>query len=223
MLFSCTDELPVINKLENLDEIPSITAVNIEMSYTKKGYLQGRLFAKKFQTFDDVAEPHTDFPEGIKIVLYNEEDNKIKAEMVADSAIYYQTKNSWVAMSNVVIKNINGTTLTTETLYGDEKEKKIFTNKLVNITQADGNKTTGKQGFESNTEFTIYKFINSNAEIYLKEEAAENETNNSSKPDNMISKSQNPNQPKKLQKPKNKKLPKHIPKNIKKPKNISKK
>ncbi len=204
VLFSCNEPLPVINKYESLDEIPTITANNVNMTYTKKGYLQGRLLADQFQSFDGSAEPHTDFPKGIKIILYDIE-HKVKAEMQADSAIYYNDKRSWVATGNVIVKNVNGSILTTEKLYGDENEKKIFTNKLVTVTQADGSTNTGKKGFESNTEFTIYKFLDGNALIYVREEFAKDAenppSNNPEEPNQVKAKKTAPKTPTNIKKP----------------------
>jgi hypothetical protein len=38
------------------------------------------------------------------------------------------------------------------------KLKKIYTDKLVNIKDEDGFEITGKGGFESNLDFTVYRF-----------------------------------------------------------------
>ncbi len=210
VLFSCSEAIPVINRFEDLDEIPNITAENVEMSYTEKGFLRGTLTAKVFQTFDNEDEPHTNFPEGIKIVLFNKE-HKIETDMVADSAIYYQSKKSWVATGNVVIKNVNGTVLRTEKLYGDEKEKKIFTDKLVKITKTDGTTIVGRTGFESNTEFTIYKFMDVRGKIFFKDEFK-----NDNDPANNEQKQELPDKTSQQKK----KYKQNLPENIKKPKEL---
>lgn len=207
VLFSCSEVIPVINRFENQDEIPTITATNVEMSYTEKGYLRGVLTAKVFQTFDREEQAHTNFPEGIKIVLYNK-DHHVETDMIADSAIYYQDKRNWEAMGNVVIKNVNGTILETEKLYGDEKEKKIFTDQFVKITKTDGTTIIGKNGFVSNTEFTIYKFMDVRGKIFFNEELEDinnQETSNQQDSNTLI----NAKQP-----------PKLLPENIEKPDKI---
>ncbi len=169
MLFSCSEELPVINQFESVEEIPTVTLENAHITYTENGFTKGKLQAPIIQTFDGAIEPYTDFPEGISIVMYNDQ-NIIETSMTANRAIYYQTKKSWEATGNVVISNIKGDILRTEKLYGDDKEKKIFTNELVKITQADGTTINGESGFESNVAFTIYKFIDVNGRIFFKEE-----------------------------------------------------
>lgn len=60
--------------------------------------------------------------------------------------------------------------LKTEQLFGDEKQQKIFSVKKVTIIEPDSTVIQGKKGFESNTSFTIYKFLDVNGIIQLKEE-----------------------------------------------------
>jgi len=202
MLFSCSEELPIINQFETEEEVPTVTLENVRITYTEKGYNKGILQANLLQTFDGAIEPYYDFPKGISIVMYNEE-NVIETSMTANRAIYYQEKKSWEAIGNVVISNISGDILRTEKLYGDDNEKKIFTNELVKITKSDGTTINGESGFESNIGFTIYKFIDVNGKIFFKDEFNENQ--NDSLP-----------APKKYPKQKPKKL---LPKIKEKPKN----
>ncbi|NJO91983.1 MAG: LPS export ABC transporter periplasmic protein LptC, partial [Chloroflexia bacterium] len=102
MLFSCTEELPVINQFESVEEIPTVTLENAHITYTEKGFNKGKLQAPILQTFEGAVEPYTDFPQGISIVMYNEQ-NIIETSMTANRAIYYQSKKSWEATGNVVI------------------------------------------------------------------------------------------------------------------------
>jgi LPS export ABC transporter protein LptC len=169
MFFSCSEELPVINQFESVEEIPTVTLENAHITYTEKGFIKGKLQAPIMQTFDGAIEPYIDFPNGISIVMYNEQ-SVIETSMTANRAIYYQEKKSWEAIGNVVISNVNGDILKTEKLYGDDNERKIFTNELVKITKADGTNINGESGFESNVAFTIYKFIDVNGRIFFKEE-----------------------------------------------------
>lgn len=195
MLFSCSEELPVINQFESEEEIPTITLEKVRTTYTEKGNIQAKLQANLLQKYDGAVEPYFDFPKGVSIVLYSEE-NIIKTSMTANRLIYYEEKKTWEAIGNVVISNINGDILRTEKLYGDDNEKKIFTNHLVKITKADGTSINGEAGFESNIEFTIYKFIDVNGKIFFRDEFEGDE------PDNNL-----PSQKETKQKP-NKLLPK---------------
>ncbi len=202
VLFSCTDELPVINRFENQDEIPTITGHKVEMTYTEKGFKRGRLQADVFENYDMNQDPYVKFPKGIKITMFNKA-HKIETEMEADSAIYFPDKKKWEATGHVTVKNVNGTILRTEKLYGDENKKQIYTNLLVNITNTDGTLVVGKTGLVSNTEFTIYKFLDMHGRIYISETPNDSTTTSNKKRnvDNTYS-------PKKL--PENMKKPKYL-------------
>lgn len=177
---SCTDKIPMVNRINSKEELPTITIDNLKSTYTENGKIKGKLQAQLAEQFEGIVEPYVDFKKGISIVLYNAE-NKIETSMIADRAIYYQSKKTWEAIGNVVISNINGDILRTEKLYGDEKEKKIFTDEPVQITKSDGTLINGKAGFESNTEFTIYKFIDVSGKIFFREEFnAEDDIENNS-------------------------------------------
>ena len=171
VLSSCSDKIPMINRINSKEELPTISIVNLESTYTEDGKLKGKLLAKTAEQYEGLVEPYVDFKDGLSIVLYDK-DNKIQNSMTADHVIYYQSKKTWEATGNVVITNINGDVFRTQKLYGDDKEKKFFTNELVQITKSDGTVLYAKSGFESNSDFTIYKYIDVRGKIFFKEEFA---------------------------------------------------
>jgi len=168
-VFSCQDEIPMVNRISSKDELPTISIQNLKTTYTEEGKTVGKLQAQLAEQFDGIVEPYVEFKKGISIVLYDDE-NKIKTSMTANKAVYYQNKKTWEATGNVVISNIDGDVLRTEKLYGDDKEKKIFTNQFVQITKSDGTLVKGKSGFESNSDFTIYQFLDVSGNIFFREE-----------------------------------------------------
>ena len=169
ILFSCSDELPKINRISSKEDLPTITVENLKSTFSEDGRIKGILKAKRMEVYDDVVEPHTKFPEGISIVFFDKEGN-LESSMTAKYAIYYDEKQTWEAIGNVVLSNIKGDVLKTEHLYGDEKNKKIYTDQLVRITKANGSIIVADSGFESNTSFTIYKFIDVSGRIAVKNE-----------------------------------------------------
>jgi LPS export ABC transporter protein LptC len=166
---SCSDKIPMINRINSKEELPSVSIENMEATYTEEGRLKGKLMAPLLDKYDGIVEPYVDFKKGISIVLYDK-DNKIENSLTADKAVYYQSKKTWEATGNVVITNMNGDIFRTDKLYGDDKEKKFYTNRLVTITKSDGSVLFAKSGFESNSDFTIYQYIDVRGKIFFKEE-----------------------------------------------------
>ncbi len=169
LFVSCSDELPKINRITSKEDLPTIAIDNMSSTFTENGKIKGILKAKRMEVYDDVVEPNTKFPKGISIVFFDEQGN-LESSMTAKYAIYYDKKQTWEAIGNVVMSNIKGDVLKTEHLYGDEKNKKIYTDQLVRITKANGSVIVADSGFESNTSFTIYKFIDVSGKIAVKDE-----------------------------------------------------
>jgi len=168
-LYSCSQEIPTANRINSKDELPSVSIDNLETTYTEEGRVKFKLMAPLAEQFESVVEPYVDFKKGISIVLYDKE-NKIENSLTADKATYYQSKKTWEATGNVIVTNKEGDIFRTDKLYGDDKEKKIFTNKLVKITKSDGTVLFARSGFESNSEFTIYQYIDVRGKLFLRDE-----------------------------------------------------
>ncbi len=169
ILIACSDELPKINRITSKEDLPSVAIDNIESSFTEEGRLKGILKAKRMEVYDDVVEPYTKFPKGISIVFFDKNGN-LESSMTAKYAIYYDKKQTWEAIGDVVMSNIKGDVLKTNHLYGDEKKQKIYTDELVRITKSNGSVIVADSGFESNSSFTIYKFIDVSGRIAVKDE-----------------------------------------------------
>jgi LPS export ABC transporter protein LptC len=168
IFMSCSKAKPINNKIISKDDLPTLSVENIVRNFTQEGKMKGKMQAPLLQKFDGIVEPYYDFPKGISILLFKED--KIEMSARANRAIYYETKKTWEAIGDVVVSNINGDVLQTQKLYGNYKENKIFTDKFVKITKADGTIIKGEKGFESNSEFTIYQFKDVSGKITFSEE-----------------------------------------------------
>jgi len=169
MLFSCSDDIPKIRRITSKEDLPTPSIDGLKTTFTENGLLKGKMQAKRMEQYDDVVEPNTKFPKGISIVFFDK-SGATESSMTANFAIFYNKKETWEAIGNVVFSNINGDILRTDHLYGDEKEQKIHTDQYVQITSANGNIIKGADGFESNSSFTIYKFFGVSGRIAVKDE-----------------------------------------------------
>jgi len=137
--------------------LPTISIENIETSYSNAGIIRGTLTSPLVNQFTEIDDPYTEFPKGISIFMFDE-NRKVTSTLRANYTKYWQKKMLWEARNKVIITNIDGDTLRTELLFGDEKSQKIYTSEYVEISKSDGTIIRGRNGFESNTSFTIYKF-----------------------------------------------------------------
>ena len=201
ILFSCSDDIPKINRITSKEDLPSVSVDIFVATLTENGLIKGKLKARRLEKYEDVMEPNIKFPKGISIVFYDE-FGTLKSSLTADSAILYNKKEAWEAVGNVVFTNIEGQVLRTEHLYGDEKQQRIYTDEFVQITSSDGNIIKGAAGFESNSSFTIYEFLDVSGQIAIKDNPdSENKDDSESKINNKIKKHHIPEKPVDLNKP----------------------
>lgn len=96
------------------------------------------------------------FPKGILIEFMN--DNKVVYSWLkAESAIREDRTQKIFARGNVIFYNNKNEKMETPELVWDEKDRKVYTDKLVRITQAEKGDTTYGFGFTANQEFTRFE------------------------------------------------------------------
>lgn len=162
MLFSCNNsELEKIKIFANQDEIPDIEVEQLETYYTTNGTSKGHIISPLVKIFSkkSIENPYYLFPDGAFVEFFND-SNQFESQIEANYAKYFNVDRIWEAKYNVKAINANGDTLQTEHIFVYEKEAKIKSEVQVQITSKDGMRIVGKDGFESNMDFTQYKFEN---------------------------------------------------------------
>jgi LPS export ABC transporter protein LptC len=154
---SCKNDLDEIRALTYEEDLPNVTVEGLNAEYSINAVRQVKLLAPLAYRYTDIEEEYSLFPNGITLNFYNIEGD-IHSSLRADYGIYFEKKGFAKAKGNVILTNTNKSVLKTEELYLDEKTEKIYTDKLVNIKDEDGFEITGKGGFESNLDFTVYRF-----------------------------------------------------------------
>ncbi len=146
-----------IRALSNKEELPDVIVENLNAVYSLNGNTQVNLVTPKAYKYTSETKQYTLFPDGLNLKFYDNNLN-LHTSLLANYGIYYEKKRFAKATGNVILTNINGSVLRTEELFIDENEEKIYSVVPVNIKDKDGFEITGDGGFESNLEFTIYRF-----------------------------------------------------------------
>ncbi|NPA44041.1 MAG: LPS export ABC transporter periplasmic protein LptC [Chlorobi bacterium] len=174
LLFSCeTTDLEKIKALTNKEELPDVIIENLEAVYSLNGNTKVKLLTPKAYKYTSETKQYSLFPDGINLMFYDKNFN-LHSSLTADYGIYYEKKKFAKAKGNVILTNVNGSVLKTEELLIDENEEKIYSVVPVNIKDKDGFEITGEGGFESNLDFTVYRFTDVSGVKIIKE----NESNN---------------------------------------------
>lgn len=163
---ACSSKIEQYKSYSVDDSYPDLSISDLNTSYYSQHRLQTVVTAPIADRYEKFNQPYIEFTKGVK-VAFIDDSLKEKSTLTADYAVYYQRKKLWEARKNVVVINEDGTTLKTEQLFGDEAKGKIFSVKKVIVTEHDGTIIEGKKGFESNTSFTDYKFLDVNGVVSL--------------------------------------------------------
>ena len=163
----CKTDMKEVQSLTDTTNYPEIQIKGVEFIHTDSARLQLKVIAPELLKYSDDEEPYIEFPSGIEVFQYDDSLN-IAAKLKADYAIYYEDKNLWKAMRNVVgFNKKDSTTLYTDLLFWDPEKEKIYTDADVKIVNADAE--IYGEGLNANQDFSNMEVGKSTGEYYFNE------------------------------------------------------
>lgn len=128
----------------DLEKVPVQTVDSIAVTSSEDGRISMRMTAPLMQQFkydkDGKAVSYDYYPEGIFVRAYTD-DGALETTVTADEAKHITTggEEKWMAFGNVVIINhLKDEHMTSDTMYWNQEEKKIYTDCYVKITSPSG-------------------------------------------------------------------------------------
>ena len=136
VLFSCENSLDKVKEFIDTDTINGILAYNVTITRSDSGFVQARLMAPVMHSIDGDSSI-LEFPKGFDAFILNRY-GRTTSKIRGDYGIRYEKEEMLIAKDSVVVKNLETQeTLYTETLYWNQKAKKIYTRNSVRITSPD--------------------------------------------------------------------------------------
>jgi LPS export ABC transporter protein LptC len=155
--FSCS------NKEEEIDQLLSESiqtdveyGKNIRIIYSDSAMVKAVVYAPVLERKSVNGKTIDEFPKGILLEFLNDQKT-IYSHLKADHATRDERSGLVVAKGNVVFYNDKNEKIETPELIWEEKERKVYTEKIVRITQAEKGDTTYGIGFSANQEFTRFE------------------------------------------------------------------
>jgi len=163
MLFSCENDINVINSLK-IDEGQAVESTyNVSMTMMDSGRVTMLMESPQVDKYISRHE-YVEMPKGIHIVFYDSIGG-IRSTLDADYAINYSGSKIMEAKNNVIAVNTDGQTLYTEELIWDQQKHKIYTENEVKIV------TEGKilfgDGFIADETMTNWDITNPRGDFEL--------------------------------------------------------
>ena len=164
----CGNDLQTVNDIAHANTAPTMSAKNIEVTFSDSGRVQAKLFSSLVNRYEG-EEQVMEFPKGFRVFIY---DSVMRVETTITGNWGKRLENIHMmeAKGNVIVKNeIKNQQLNTEHLFWDEKKAKIYSDVNSKITTAD--KIFYVEGLESNESFTNYTFTHLTGEMTVKKDS----------------------------------------------------
>ncbi|MDC7999570.1 LPS export ABC transporter periplasmic protein LptC [Aequorivita todarodis] len=153
-LFACESNYQNVKRLSLSDGAPIAEGKGINFKYTDSGKLVTNLLADKLLDYSNLEFPYKEFPEGIEVHFWDENDKK--NIVTADYAIQFDKSGLVDLRQNVVVVTADSVVLKANQLYWDQKNKWVFTDQPYQIKFKDGSYNDGAVGFDSSEDFTTF-------------------------------------------------------------------
>ena len=132
-----------------------------------------RMESKIWEIYSNDSEPYHYLPEGIFVERL---DSLLRVDLtiVADTAYYYEKKELWHAIGNVVVTNILGDVFETSELFWDakvpqDKMDAFYTHQPVKILKPDSTVIYGLNGFTADPSLRVTRLYAGKADLYIDE------------------------------------------------------
>jgi len=152
-LFACEGNKKNIQKLNLKDEAPIAIGKNINLKYTDSGKVVTNLMAPILWNFSNFEFPYQEFPEGVTVYFWNEDQEK--TTITSKYAIRYEGTTMVDLREDVVLLTSDSLVLNAEQLYWDQKNQWVFTDQPYRIKFKDGSYNDGAR-FDSSEDFTTF-------------------------------------------------------------------
>lgn len=181
VFISCKKEIKnTVVFVHDNETTPTMLTHNDTMQVSDSGIIKYKVIAKTWEVFDKARDPHWRYPDGFYLEQYDSVFN-IVATIKADTAWNYTQRKLCKFKGNVFIHNKKDETFSSDELYWDQRQQKVYSNMPV-IVNRPGQMTLRGTGFEANQQMTHYTFMNvgemasGKTLLYMNEDTENNET-----------------------------------------------
>ncbi|MGN0032762.1 MAG: LPS export ABC transporter periplasmic protein LptC [Candidatus Limimorpha sp.] len=137
VLFSCGNSIDNVKRFVDYDTISGMMAYDVVIERSDSGILVAKLTAPVMRSVETEDSSFLEFPKGFFATVY-EGDTSAYAKIKGNYGMMYNQDELVMARDNVVVENITTKeTLETETLFWNQKTKKIYTRNFVKIYSPD--------------------------------------------------------------------------------------
>lgn len=160
--------------VDEKDSLPDMHSTDVVSYVSDSGMIRYKIVTDEWLVFSKKNPPYWAFEKGLYLEKFDTLF-RVDASVKADTAYYYEKKETWELRGNVHIQNQLGDKFDTQLLFWDQSKKRIYSDRFIRIEQTD--KILTGYGFDSNQEMTEYEIFTPTG-IFTVEDTAPTDTTN---------------------------------------------
>jgi len=161
---SCEEDLTK-QKGSQSTNFPSQIINNAKIVQRDSGFVTLRATAPIIEQYQLIDSPYTVAKRGIKIEFFDKKNPKKPGNITAKFAKIYEYKKFYEARGDVKILTSDGQRFATQSVFWDQKKKRIYTRDTVYATMEDGSTLVHANGMTAKDDFSEYTFYNNSGDL----------------------------------------------------------
>jgi len=165
MLLSCSNDIKEVDKYSSDNKSPGIYGKDLKMLYSDSLVIRYKITAKEYVEYTENDILVREFNNGMFAESFNNQ-SEFEASIKAQYARFNNTTGIWTIRYGVEVVSSSGDKLNTELMYWDQKNKIIYSDKYVRVTQ-NGQVIDCANGFKSDQNLDNIEFNEISGDIVI--------------------------------------------------------
>lgn len=167
--FISCDESVSDAKAKKKTNFASQVIYNANIIQHDSGFVSLRFQAPLIEKYELIDSPYVEAKKGIYLEYFDKKKPNIPGKIWSKYAKFDERKNFYTAKGNVKILTNEGQSFAMQSIYWDRRNKKMYTQDTVYVTDKDGSILVGANGMNAKDDFSEYTFYNNSGTFNSKQ------------------------------------------------------
>ncbi|MBB4805949.1 LPS export ABC transporter protein LptC [Chryseobacterium defluvii] len=168
ILTSCEEDLTKRNANQSKN-FPSQIIHHANIVQRDSGFVTLKATAPIIEKYELIDSPYIVAKKGMNIQFFDKKKPKVPGKIVAKYARIFEYKKFYEAKGDVRITTNEGQRFATQSIYWDQKKKRIYTKDTVYVTMEDGSTLVADHGMTAKDDFSEYTFFKNSGDFSTKQ------------------------------------------------------
>lgn len=162
---SCEQDIMEENRRNQNKNFPSRVVYNANIVQKDSGFVKIKFKAPIIEEYEFIDTPYAEAKKGLYLEFFDKKKPKTPGTLKANYAKMIEKKEFYEAKGGVKVVNHEGQTFVMNSIYWDKKNRKMYTQDTVFLSDKDGNIFVAANGMTAKDDFSEYIFYNNSGEI----------------------------------------------------------